>query len=290
MSDPAGVAGLSFDVEDWFHVENLRPAVPRETWSRQRLRVERNVDRLLELMEETGGIRATFFVLGWVAERCPGLVRRIARAGHEVASHGYGHELVPTLTPSELRRDVDASRAVLEDLAEQPVRGYRAPSFSITDWAVPILVEAGFEYDSSSFPASGHPRYGRLAAVGSGESVIELEPGFHEIGLSCLFVGPLGIPWSGGGYFRVLPYPLFRAGVRRVLDSRPFVFYLHPWEIDPGQPRVRGIPPLARFRHYAGLGRCEGKLRGLLADLPWRPLSELLPRPFAEAPAVAVAR
>lgn len=274
-SSPPAV--LSVDVEDWFHVENLRSEIPRETWGARQLRVERNVERMLELMSDAGGVRATFFVLGWVAERCPSLVRRIADAGHEVASHGYGHELLGSLTPRSFAHDLRRSKTLLEDLASAPVVGYRAPSFSIVEWAIPVLRESGFLYDSSVFPTVGHGRYGKLAAVRAGDALVELEDGFFEVPVSCLTVGPVGLPWGGGGYFRLLPYPVFRRGVGLIRSRhRPFVFYIHPWEIDPGQPRVSGLPFSYRFRHYVGLERCEARFDALLRELRWTTASELV--------------
>ncbi len=274
---PRPPAVLSVDVEDWFHVENLRSAIPRETWRTQRLRVERNVDRMLELMARAGGVRGTFFVLGWVAERCPALVRRIALGGHEIASHGYGHELLGSLSPAEFLEDVRRSQALLEDLTSTPVRGYRAPSFSITDWAIQVLHDAGFLYDSSVFATIGHGRYGRIAGVRADDGVVELHPGFYEIGVSCLTFGSLGLPWGGGGYFRLIPYPVFKRGVRHIRRRRrPYVFYIHPWEIDPGQPRVTGIPLSYRFRHYVGLGRCEARFAALLREQEWSTIAGLI--------------
>jgi len=283
------VAVLSFDVEDWFQVENLRGAIPRETWNQKALRVERNTDRLLELLANAPRKpRSTFFVLGWVAERCPDLVRRIAAAGHEIASHGYGHDLLDSLTEDSFRSDVERSKHVLEDLSGREVRGYRAPSFSITDWAIPVLQEAGFAYDSSFFPSLGHDRYGALTGVTAEESVVEIVPGFFEVTISCLTVASRGLPWGGGGYFRLLPYPIFRRGAAQILESRgAYVFYLHPWEIDPGQPRVDGLPLTYRFRHYVGLGRCERRLASLLDDFSWTTVSDLLER---RAPRAAAGR
>jgi polysaccharide deacetylase family protein (PEP-CTERM system associated) len=283
-------AVLSVDVEDWFHVENLKAAVPRETWGARGLRVERNVERMLELMAAAGNVRATFFVLGWVAERCPALVRRIAAAGHEVASHGYGHELLPTLSPPAFGEDVRRSKGVLEDLASTPVYGYRAPSFSITEWAIPILRESGFLYDSSVFATTANGRYGQIAGVRPADGVVELAEGFFEVPVSCLTIGSLGLPWGGGGYFRLLPYRVFRRGVRHIRRrQRPYVFYIHPWEIDPDQPRVTGIPHAYRFRHYVGLGRCESRFESLLEDVRWSTASELVAwtRAHAESPAPA---
>ncbi len=268
---------MSIDVEDWFHVENLRPAVSRDSWDDRELRVERNTERMLELLAEHEA-RSTCFILGWVAERCPSLVRRIAAEGHEIASHGYGHELVYRLTPEEFRADVQRSKQLLEDLTGAEVRGYRAPSFSITDWAVGILRDLGFSYDSSVFPTVAHDRYGTLPGVGVCDRVAELEPGFHEVCISSVQVASRGIPWGGGGYFRLLPYAAFRRGVRRILSSGdPYVFYIHPWEIDPGQPRMEGLPRLHRARHYVGLHRTEGRLRSLLADFRFTAVEDLLP-------------
>lgn len=232
--------------------------------------------RILELLAE-GGTRGTFFTLGWVAERHPDLIRRIASAGHEVASHGYGHELVYSLSPAEFREDVRRSKEILEDVSGRPVTGYRAPCFSITEWAVDILQELGFEYDSSVFPTVAHDRYGRLRSVEMGRPVVELRPGFHEVCISCLPIAGRAIPWGGGGYFRLLPGSAWRAGVRRILDSgTPYVFYIHPWEIDPGQPRVSGLGRVSRFRHYVNLDRSEARLGALLSRFRWTTVREVL--------------
>lgn len=283
MTPRAAPAVMSVDVEDWFHVENLRPVVDRGSWGGQQLRVEKNVDRLLALMASHGGVRCTWFVLGWVAERCPDLVRRIAAEGHEIASHGFGHELLDDLSPEGFRGDVIRSKALLEDLAGAPVVGYRAPSFSIKDWALPILRELGFVYDSSFFPTVGHDRYGRL--TGADEPVAELLPGFFEVSVSSLNLASFPVPWGGGGYFRLLPYRVFRAGVRRILRSgRPYVFYIHPWEIDPDQPRPDGVSRLSGFRHYVGLERCERRLARLFADFRWTTMDDLLRQSGALAP------
>jgi polysaccharide deacetylase family protein (PEP-CTERM system associated) len=267
---------MTIDVEDWFQVENLKAAIARETWRTRQLRVERNTDRLLGLMAERG-VRSTCFVLGWIAERCPALVERIAAEGHEVASHGYGHELLDTLTPQQFRADVERSRRVLQDITGSDVVGYRAPAFSIKDWSIPILAESGFSYDSSSFPTFAHDRYGRLTGLSPDESVVELRPGFHEVSVSCLNVASRPLPWGGGGYFRLIPYPVFRHGIRRILRAgQPYVFYIHPWEIDASQPRVQGLRRSYRFRHYVGLERSEGRFASLLRDFEWCTVTELV--------------
>jgi polysaccharide deacetylase family protein (PEP-CTERM system associated) len=276
MAETARQGAMSIDVEDWFHVENLKAVIARDTWDERELRVERNTERMLELMAERGA-RCTCFVLGWVAEKCPGLIRRIAAAGHEVASHGYGHELIYTLSPAAFREDVKRGIGVVEAASGHKVLGYRAPSFSITDWALDILQELGLEYDSSAFPVAAHDRYGRLAGVDAGASVAELRPGLHEIFVSTLRIGRLGVPWGGGGYFRLIPYRLFAQGIRRILaGGRPYVFYIHPWEIDPGQPRMAGLKATHAFRHYTNLGRCEAAFARLLDDFQWMAIADLL--------------
>lgn len=269
-------AAMSIDVEDWFQVENLKPVVARATWDSRESRVVRNTNRILDLLGEHRA-QATFFVLGWVAERQPELIRRIEAEGHEIASHGYGHDLIYTLSPAEFRADVERGKKLLEDVIGHRIIGYRAPSFSITDWAVSILQDLGFEYDSSVFPTVAHDRYGRLTGVDSGQPILQLRPGFHEVCISCLPLGRRGLPWGGGGYFRMLPYGVWREGVRRILGTgAPYVFYIHPWEIDPGQPRVQGLSRVSRFRHYLNLARCEERFARLLADFRWTTLKSLL--------------
>jgi len=272
----AAPTAMSIDVEDWFHVENLRGVVSRESWNRRELRVERMMDRMLELMDEHDA-KATCFVLGWVAERAPSLVRRLAAAGHEVASHGYHHELVHELTERDFAADVRRSKDVLEGITGERVRGYRAPSFSLTDWAIPLLEEAGFEYDSSFFPTTvtGN-RYGK-PTVGGTDRLRLGDGGLAEVPLSCLRIGGQGLPWAGGGYFRLLPYPLFKLGVEKVLGSgSPYVFYIHPWELDPGQPRVAGLRRSQRVRHYLNLDRTESRWTALLTDFRWMTIADLL--------------
>lgn len=273
-----GLAAMSVDVEDWFQVENLKPMIPRATWDSRESRVQRNTMRILEILAQRQA-RGTFFVLGWVAERQPALIRRIAEQGHEIASHGYGHDLLYTLSPSEFRADVERSKKTLEDLTGRPVLGYRAPSFSITDWAVSILQELGFEYDSSVFPTLAHDRYGKLPGVHAGRPILELRPGFYEVCISCLPVGNRGLPWGGGGYFRMIPSGPWHAGVRRILRSgAPYVFYIHPWELDPGQPRVRGLGTVNRFRHYVNLERSEDRFRALVSGFQWTSVGKVLDR------------
>jgi polysaccharide deacetylase family protein (PEP-CTERM system associated) len=285
VNRPVGTpaAAMSIDVEDWFQVENLKSAIRRDSWDSQVLRVEQNTDRMLELLD-THDAKSTFFVLGWVAERCPHLVRRIAEAGHEVASHGYGHELIYDLTPAAFREDVLRANGLLEDITGAKVRGYRAPSFSITDWAVDILLEVGVEYDSSAFRTIAHDRYGKLSGLSAGQPVIKLRSGFTEVSVSSLNVASYPLPWGGGGYFRMIPYPIFSRGVRQILRSgTPYVFYIHPWEIDEGQPRVPAsrLKRSHRLRHYVNIDRCEARWTRLLADFAWITIADLLNRGVA---------
>lgn len=270
---------LSIDVEDWYQVAALAPTVPRDSWPAREARVERSVGRLLELLARRS-LRATFFVLGWTAERHPGLVPAIVAAGHEIGSHGWSHRNVYEQSPAEFREETLRSRALLQDQSGQAVSGYRAASFSVTAaslWALDVLIDAGFDYDSSVFPIR-HDRYGlpgastapgRLAAP-SGRSLVEFPMSTaHWLGQR--------VPVCGGGYFRILPYGLIRRGLRQINagQRQPFCFYLHPWEIDPGQPRVPA-GALSRFRHYTGLGRCERRLERLLGEFRFGTMQEVL--------------
>jgi polysaccharide deacetylase family protein (PEP-CTERM system associated) len=268
VSDEPIVNAMSIDVEDYFHVSVFDGIVPRHQWDRMESRVCGNTTRLLDIFDEFK-VRSTFFVLGWVAERHPQLVRTIAARGHEVASHGYAHRLIYDQTPGRFREDVRRAKHLLEDASGRRVVGYRAPSYSITPrslWALDVLLEEGYEYDSSIFPIR-HDRYGipvsarhRYALARSGGTLIEI-PG------STTRLGPLNLPIAGGGYFRMLPYWWTRWGIDRVnrLERRPAVFYLHPWEIDPEQPRLRA-GTLGQFRHYRNLRETESRLRQLLTD------------------------
>lgn len=264
---------MSIDVEDWFQVENLRGAISRDSWDRRALRVERNVDLILGILDAQK-TKATFFVLGWIAEKLPHLVKRIRAEQHEIASHGFGHDLVYTLKPDAFVEDIRKSKRLLEDLAGQEVVGYRAPSFSITDWAIDALVDTGFKYDSSLFPAMAHDRYGRLAGLeGNNEPIFQIRPGFHQVLLSCLHLAGRNLPWAGGGYFRLIPYALFRAGVARILrQQRTYCYYIHPWEFDPGQPRVQGLKWSHHFRHYNNIDCTEGRFRRLVQEFQFQPI------------------
>jgi polysaccharide deacetylase family protein (PEP-CTERM system associated) len=261
---------LSVDVEDWFQVGAFERTIRREDWDGLELRVERNTDACIALFD-AGGVKATFFTLGWVAARYPRLMRRIVDAGHEVASHGWDHQRVFTMTPEQFRADLAKTRGVLEDASGSAVTGYRAPSFSIdarTPWAHAVLAEEGYAYSSSVAPVK-HDHYGMPDAPRfawrplSDSSLIELPPTIAKVmGRS--------VP-TGGGFFRLFPQALTDVAVRSVnqREARPVVFYFHPWEIDPDQPRVADAPLKSKFRHYARLGAMKGKLAQLIAAYAW---------------------
>jgi polysaccharide deacetylase family protein (PEP-CTERM system associated) len=282
------VNALTFDVEDYFHVSAFDPTVARTQWDQYESRVCASTDRLLSLLADAG-VNATFFVLGWVAERHPGLVQRIAAGDHEIASHGYGHRLVYELTPEEFREDIRRSRQVIEDAAGQPVLGYRAPSYSITErslWALDVLVEEGFAYDASIFPIH-HDRYGIPDAPRHPYLIERAAGSIWEMPPSTVRLLGTNLPVAGGGYFRILPYGWTRWGIARLnkREERPAMFYLHPWEIDPGQPRL-GANALSRFRHYYNIALTESRLRRLLEDFRFGTVSAALHGPSFDQPAV----
>ncbi len=262
---------LTVDVEDYFQVSAFEPYIDRAAWDRLPPRVERNTDAVLALCARHG-VTATFFVLGWVAERYPGLVRRIVAAGHELASHGYAHVRATRQTAAEFYDDVSRTRQLLEDIGGVAVRGYRAPSYSIGAanwWALAALQRAGYAYSSSIYPVRhdlyGMPQAPRFAFRPRGaENLL-------EIPVTTVQLGNHKLPCGGGGYFRLLPYALSRRAIRRVneRDGQACVFYFHPWEIDPRQPRVPGIDIKTRVRHYLNLGRMERRLQALLSDFQW---------------------
>ena len=263
------VNALTIDVEDYFMVSAFSAHVPRADWDRLPCRVEDNVDRILALLAEHD-VHATFFTLGWVAERYPALVRRIIEGGHELASHGYEHHRATDQGYGEFLADIRLAKAVLEDIAGQPVRGYRAPSFSVgpdNDWAFDCIATAGYRYSSSVYPIR-HDHYG----VPDGPRFAhEVREGLLEVPVATVRVLQSNWPAGGGGYFRLLPYRVSRWSLRRVnaVDGRPAMFYFHPWELDPGQPRVAGPGAKARFRHYLNLEHMAPRLRRLVADFRW---------------------
>jgi polysaccharide deacetylase family protein (PEP-CTERM system associated) len=275
---------LTFDVEDWFQVENLRPLFPPESWETIPRRVATGTRRVLRLLAEHR-IRSTFFVLGWVAEREPALVREIAESGHEIASHGHSHVMPMQLSLSEFRDDVLRARRVLEDVSGRPVVGYRAPSFSIDEKRLAILEECGFLYDSSHHPFDLHERYGRLGDLGPPivPGVYRLGKGMTELSLPVERVGPVALPVSGGGYFRLYPAALYRKLVARsIARLGSYLMYLHAWEFDPDQPRVGGAGRVRTARHYVSLSRTLPRMRRLIEWLEGAGASFMTARDFVE--------
>jgi polysaccharide deacetylase family protein (PEP-CTERM system associated) len=288
-ADDRIVNAMSIDVEDYFHVSVFDGLVPRTAWDQMESRVCRNTDRLLDVFAEHG-VRSTFFVLGWVAERYPALVRRISEAGHEIASHGYAHRLIYDQTRQAFREDIRRAKRLLEDASGTAVAGYRAPSYSITPkslWALDALLDEGYRYDSSIFPIR-HDRYGIPVSARAPYSIERDGGTLVEVPASATRLGPLNLPVAGGGYFRILPYWWTRWGIDRVnrIERRPAVFYLHPWEIDPEQPRL-SAGRLGRFRHYCNLEKTEARLRTLLADFRFDTVASLVSKVPAPTPSAA---
>ena len=274
---------LTFDVEDWFQVENLRPWVPFSTWDRYRLRVESNTHRILDLLDDVtpktsdgnqkndqSKPKATFFMLGWIVKRLPRLVREIDKRGHEVASHGFDHKLSYHQSKNELENDLMTSKKMIEDILGKPVLGYRAPSFSISDSVLKIIQSCGYIYDSSFNTFDRHGRYGHIDIKGfpCKGSVYRIDDNFFEIPLSNLTIHGKIIPWAGGGYFRLLPISLFKKGVKYILKHEDdYVFYAHPWEFDPHQPIVKQAAISNKFKHYINLSKTTMRLTDLVTYL-----------------------
>jgi polysaccharide deacetylase family protein (PEP-CTERM system associated) len=260
---------LTIDVEDYFQVSAFAEQFPRTSWDGLQCRIQRNMHRILELLAESDA-RATFFVLGWIAERYPELVRGIVAAGHELASHGYEHMRASEQGYGQFLADIRLAKAVLEDVAGTAVKGYRAPSFSVgprNEWAFDCISEAGYRYSSSIYPIR-HDHYG---APDAPRFAHEVRPGLLEVPVATVRLWHSNWPAGGGGYFRLLPYRVSRWSLRRVneRDGKPAIFYFHPWEIDPEQPRVEGARFKSRFRHYLNLDRMEARLDRLLHDFRW---------------------
>ncbi len=267
---------LSIDLEEYFQIHVLSDIISQEAWHTMPSFVQENTSRILDLLE-TKGIRATFFCLGWIAERHGDLIRRIHAKGHEIACHGYAHQVIYQQDPERFRTDVIRARDVLEDATGDAVIGYRAPTYSITEktlWALGILEEAGFRYDSSIFPIY-HDNYGipdspRFPYRIPGSTLVEFP-------ISTLRIGPVNLPIAGGGYFRLLPYLLARTGLKILMSGgKPFVFYIHPWELNPHTPRVPGMSMLSRFRTYIGIRTAGASFERLISDFRFSPVREVL--------------
>ncbi|MCC2955061.1 DUF3473 domain-containing protein [Massilia sp. IC2-477] len=262
---------MTCDVEDYFQVSAFAPYIDRDSWPSRECRVEANMERILAIYERHG-VKATFFTLGWIAERYPAMVKRIVAAGHELASHGYGHLRASDQTRAQFDNDIRSSKALLEDIGGQAVLGYRAPSFSIGHanlWALEALQEAGYRYSSSIYPIA-HDHYGmpdapRFAFYPHGPD------GLLEVPVTTVNMLGRNLPAGGGGYFRLLPYALSRWMMQKVNreDRQPALFYFHPWELDPGQPRPQGLDAKSRFRHYVNIERMESRLEQLARDFAW---------------------
>lgn len=266
---------MTIDVEDYFQVGAVEDVILPSQWSDMEPRVEANTDKILQLFDEHSAT-ATFFTLGWIAERFPQVVKRIVDQGHELASHGTMHQRASSQTPEEFKKDVGDSKRLLEDISGQPILGYRAPSFSFTksnQWVYDILAEEGYRYSSSVYPVV-HDHYGIPDAP---RFKYTTESGIEEIPLSTLPLLGKNVPISGGGYFRLYPYALTRWALRRFAkhETQPYIFYLHPWEVDPNQPKMEGLSAKSQFRHYLNLHRVEGRLKQMMTDFQWSSMAEL---------------
>lgn len=275
MSDKAIFNALTIDVEDYFQVSAFAPYISRSNWDKLDCRVEKNVTTILSMLD-VANVKATFFTLGWIAERYPDLVKSIVSCGHELASHGYGHERVSDLTPSQFLTDLTLSKSILEDIAGVEVKGYRAPSFSIGEknlWAFDCLAEVGYKYSSSIYPIR-HDHYGM---PNSPRFPYEVRSNLLEIPITTLSYCGKNFPSSGGGYFRLLPYSISSWMLNRVnrVENRPAIFYFHPWEIDVTQPRIPGVSWKSRFRHYVNIGKTESRLNQLLSDFSWGRMDQI---------------
>ncbi len=268
---------LTIDVEDYYHVSAFETIVRYEKWEQYESRVEKNTYHILDVLD-LYQTKATFFVLGWVAERCPTLIREIDQRGHEVASHGYSHKRIYTQTPAQFREETRRSRNLLEDIISQPILGYRAASYSITSkslWALDILIEEGFLYDSSIFPI-WHDLYG-IPNAQRFSHVLESKSGsINEYPLSTTRIGGVNVPVGGGGYLRLFPYSFSKWAIKRLnkIETQPCIVYIHPWELDPGQPHLN-VNWRSRFRHYINLQKTEGVLKSLLKDFSFGTMEEL---------------
>lgn len=263
---------LSFDVEDWFTVRNMREIISEDTWSQQELRVNVGMDFVLNQLHKKN-IKATFFILGWIAEKCPDLVRRISADGHEIACHGYSHTPIDLLTPESFETDLKKALQIIESITGKKVKGFRAPSFSVmakTSWALPIIKKLGLEYDSSIF-VTQHPDYG----VKDFPETLTHVSGLTEVPLKkSQFLG-FKLPVCGGGYFRLLPYPIAKAALKNDIKSTTPIMYFHPWEFDPNQPQVK-LGFFKKFRHYVGLKSNQRKFIQLLNDFEFITIEEMV--------------
>jgi polysaccharide deacetylase family protein (PEP-CTERM system associated) len=281
---------LTIDVEDYFHVSAFENSIKFEEWGSFESRVVNNTRKILEILSEAGEIKATFFILGWVAEKHPEIVKEINADGHEIACHSYRHRLVYNMTPEEFMSDLSKAKKILEDIIGKKILGYRAPSYSITKrslWAFEILEDNGFEYDSSIFPIT-HDRYGIPDAPRFKYDLVEHN--LVEYPISTSKILGLKVPVSGGGYFRLFPYWFSRLALRKINnnENQPYMFYIHPWEIDLEQPRINGANVFSRFRHYNNLGKTAKRFKRLLRDFKFGPINHQNQRPIITADVMGV--
>lgn len=253
---------LTIDVEDWFQVENFKDSIPFDDWKNKELRVDKNTLYILDFFDKYN-IKATFFVLGWIAKRIPSLIKEIHLRGHEVASHGYSHSLCNQMSTDDLKKDLIESKNILENITDIPVKGYRAPSFSISDNILKFVEDCGYLYDSSFNSFSMHKRYGSIDLIRGVKKgiVFQVSKGLYEFPISNLSLFNINLPWGGGGYFRLIPFSVFKMGVRRILEKEgTYLFYLHPWEIDQEQPKVKNVIRPFKIRHYMNIDKTLSKL------------------------------
>ncbi|NUM34200.1 MAG: DUF3473 domain-containing protein [Candidatus Brocadiae bacterium] len=271
------INAFSVDVEDYFQVSNFNSFINPDSWKNFSLRVHKNMENILKLLDQFS-VKGTFFILGWLAQKLPQMIVDIHREGHEIACHGYQHELVYDLGPEGFRQDIKKAKAILQDISGQEVIGYRAPSYSITNdslWALAILQEEGFLYDSSIFPVY-HPRYGIPGSPRHPYVYSINQAKLYEFPPATLKLGKFHLPVAGGGYFRLFPYDFTRWAMKKINhEGYPFVFYMHPWEIDPKQPRFENAKMMHRFRHYLNLSKTKGRLQKLLQDFHFGTMKEM---------------
>ena len=275
----ASLCLLSIDVEDWFHLigagldyQFIGQTGGVESWGKFPSRVEQNTYWILDKLDERN-VKGTFFILGWIAERFPGLVAEISKRGHEIGSHSYWHKLIPSQTPDQFRTDLRRSLEVIQNIIQVQILGFRASSASITDWATDIIGEEGLLYDSSLFPATYHDVYGKLKGVSNDKPIERLSNGLLEVKLSSLKLFNRQFPWSGGGYFRFLPYRVFSIGVRQIIQQKGFFhFYIHPWELDDNPPKLKNLKLFYYYRRYVSIRRPRSRFQTLLKDFHFRPI------------------
>ena len=267
---------MTIDLEDWYHSQSFANVFQKTEWTSLASRIEYTADLLLGLLDKHK-VKATFFVLGDIASRYPEIIKRIHAAQHEIASHGNKHDLIYHLTHQEFRKDIKEAKRIIEDVIMDRIYGYRAPNFSITEWAIDIIQEEGYKYDSSYYPVFFHDRYGKLNVQAGDQKYFFVRDDLIEVPLSSLPFFNLQVPWSGGGYFRLLPFNLYRKGVNRIMRQKKFfMFYIHPWEFDPGQPIIKNMKKSDRFRHYNNLDKTLDRFIQIISEFSFTTVKDFL--------------